>query len=227
MPEVEPVENRALVIASGLRYDAMTMTTQLQYPDSDLEALRQTDKRLAGVIDRMGRLEWGLNPDLFSALVTSIVSQQISSQAADTVCARLLAVLGEMTPSAVDETPVETIQQCGMSMRKARYIKAAGEAVHSRRIDLTSLVDCSDEVVVERLTRLPGIGVWTAEMMLIFSLGRPDVLSYGDLAIRRGLSDLHGHKDMPRDRFERYRRRYSPYCSLASLYLWKLADTPS
>ncbi|NLY31532.1 MAG: DNA-3-methyladenine glycosylase 2 family protein, partial [Firmicutes bacterium] len=72
-------------------------------------------------------------------------------------------------------------------------------------------------------TALPGVGVWTAEMLLIFSLNRPNILSYNDLAIRRGITNLYGLKELTRDQFEKYRARYSPYCSVASLYLWELS----
>ena len=80
-----------------------------------------------------------------------------------------------------------------------------------------------DDEVIGLLSSLPGIGVWTAEMLLIFSLGRMDVLSYGDLAIRRGLCKLYGHKTLTKEQFARYKKRYSPYGSIASLYLWRLS----
>ena len=108
-------------------------------------------------------------------------------------------------------------------MRKAGYIKSAAEAVYSGRIDLSALHELSDEEIIHRLMALPGIGVWTTEMLLIFSLGRKDVLSYGDLAIRRGLCKLYGHKTLTKEQFARYKSRYSPYGSIASLYLWRLS----
>jgi 3-methyladenine DNA glycosylase/8-oxoguanine DNA glycosylase len=81
----------------------------------------------------------------------------------------------------------------------------------------------SDTRVIERLSSLPGIGVWTAEMLLLFSLRRPDVVSWGDLAIRRGMMNLYGLKDLSKKQFDRFRKRYSPCGSVASLYLWALS----
>jgi len=88
---------------------------------------------------------------------------------------------------------------------------------------LDALREMPDETVIERLCALKGIGVWTAEMLLIFSLGRPDVLSWGDLAIRRGMTRLYGLKELTREKFEMYRKRYSPYGTVASLYIWAVS----
>ncbi|MCU0564846.1 MAG: DNA-3-methyladenine glycosylase 2 family protein, partial [Desulfobacterales bacterium] len=98
-----------------------------------------------------------------------------------------------------------------------------GEAAVSGELDLVGLRAMPDARVIERLSSLPGIGVWTAEMLLIFSLCRPDVVSWGDLAIRRGMMNLYGLKDLSREQFDRFRKRYSPCGSVASLYLWALS----
>jgi 3-methyladenine DNA glycosylase/8-oxoguanine DNA glycosylase len=175
------------------------------------------------VIDRYGVIEREINKDVFSALIGSIISQQISGKAADTVESRLLSLCGEVTPARICNTDISAIQQCGMSMRKAQYIKGVAEAVYSGTVNPSALVNMSDEDVIGLLSELPGIGVWTAEMLLIFSLGRMNVLSYGDLAIRRGLCKLYGHKAITKEQFARYKKRYSPYGSIASLYLWQLS----
>jgi len=193
------------------------------YSADDLDILKKKDKKLAAVIDHYGVIEREMNRDLFAALVGSIVSQQISGKAADTVENRLIALCGGITPGRIHETDVSNIQKCGMSMRKAGYIKAVGEAVNNGVVDLSSLESMSDNDIIGLLSSLPGIGVWTAEMLLIFSLGRMDVLSYGDLGIRRGLCKLYGHKMITKEQFARYKKRYSPYGSVASLYLWRLS----
>jgi 3-methyladenine DNA glycosylase/8-oxoguanine DNA glycosylase len=108
-------------------------------------------------------------------------------------------------------------------MRKARYIKGISEAVISGDLDLVELSEMPDKGVIEKLSSLPGIGVWTAEMLLIFSLGRPDVVSWGDLAIQRGMMNLYGLKELSKNQFDRFRKRYSPCGSVASLYLWALS----
>ena len=194
-----------------------------QYTQADLDALKKKDKKLAAVIDRYGAIRREVNRDLFSALVGSIISQQISSKAADTIERRLLSLCGEITPASVHAADLSSIQRCGTSTRKAGYIKEAAKAVYSGTLDLTSLAGMPDENIISLLSGLPGIGVWTAEMLLIFSLGRMDVLSYGDLAIRRGLRRLYGHKTLTKERFAIYKKRYSPYGSIASLYLWRLS----
>ena len=129
----------------------------------------------------------------------------------------------ENSPAAISALPAEDIQKCGMSLRKAGYLKTAADAVISGELNLADLPNMSDDEAIATLVKLPGIGVWTAEMLLIFSLQRPDVISFGDLGIKRGLGVLYGHKEIPCERFERYRRRYSPHGSIASLYLWHLA----
>lgn len=164
-----------------------------------------------------------INPDPFAALVQSIASQQISSKAAQTVCSRLHSLPGGLTPASIMQADLTAIQQCGMSLRKAEYIKGIAEAAVSGIINFDDLHNLSDEEIIQQLSSLRGVGVWTAEMLLIFSLQRPDVVSYGDLAIRRGMMKLYGLKDLPKEKFERYRKRYSPYGSVASLYLWALS----
>ncbi|MCU0592038.1 MAG: DNA-3-methyladenine glycosylase 2 family protein [Desulfobacterales bacterium] len=168
-------------------------------------------------------IERPVMPDLFKALVHSIVAQQVSRKAADTVWVRLGERLSGVTPLKVAGTDVSDIQKCGLSMRKARYIKGIGEAAMSGRLDVLKLRELPDEEVIEKLSSFPGVGVWTAEMLLIFSLCRPDVVSWGDLAIRRGMTNLYGLKALSKTQFDRFRNRYSPCGSVASLYLWALS----
>ena len=188
-----------------------------------MEYLKSKDKKLGHVIDKMGFLEREVNPDVFAALIESIVGQQISAKAAATVRGRL-AALGSLDAARLAAMSVDDVKACGMSMRKAGYIKNAAHAVMSGDIDLAALENATDADVIQTLTKLDGIGVWTAEMLLIFSLGRPNVISYGDLAIRRGMMTLYGHKELDKARFARYAKRYAPYASVASLYLWELAS---
>lgn len=193
------------------------------YGQTEIEYLSKKDKKLGRAIGRTGLIEREVTPDLFTALVSSVLAQQISAKAADTVWARFVERLGEVTPEAVAKADVETIQKCGMSLRKAGYIKGIGEAVLGGALPIDDLPKMPDDEVIARLSELRGVGVWTAEMLLIFSMRRPDVVSWGDLAIRRGMMRLYGHKELTRARFERYKKRYSPYGTVASLYLWELS----
>lgn len=194
-----------------------------QYGQAEIDHLSRRDRRLGRAIGRIGKIERPVMPDLFKALVHSIVAQQVSRKAADTVWMKLNERLSDVTPLKVAGTDVFAIQKCGLSMRKARYIKGIGEAAMSGRLDILKLKQMPDEEVIEKLSSFPGIGVWTAEMLLIFSLCRPDVVSWGDLAIRRGMTKLYGLKALSKTQFDRFRNRYSPCGSVASLYLWALS----
>ncbi|NTW28177.1 MAG: DNA-3-methyladenine glycosylase 2 family protein [Coriobacteriia bacterium] len=195
------------------------------YGHTEIEHLKRRDKKLAVAIDRIGMIERSVTPDLFTALVNCVVAQQISAKAADTVFRRLHELVGEVTPESIAATNVTAIQQAGMTMKKAGYLKGIAEAAISERLDFGALHSPSDAEIIEGLSSLAGIGVWTAEMMLIFSLARPDVVSWGDLAIRRGMMKLYGLETLSKEQFLRYRKRYSPYGSTASLYLWALSAT--
>jgi len=197
-----------------------------EYGRKEMDHLRRKDKRLGRVIDRMGKLEAELSPDLFSALVNSVVSQQISGKAALTVWTRVRERFGEITPQRLASASLEEVQSCGMSFRKAEYVKGIADACMDGEIDLEGLKDLGDDEVIEHLTSLRGIGTWTAEMMLIFSLQRPNVVSWNDLAIRRGMSVLYGYDPLTKEQFEACRKRYSPYGTVASLYIWEVAHEP-
>ena len=110
-----------------------------------------------------------------------------------------------------------------MSLRKAGYIKGIAEAALSGQVEFGKLQFLEDEEIIKKLSALPGVGNWTVEMLLIFSLCRPDVVSYKDLAIRRGMMNLYQLEELSFQDFARYRKKYSPYGSVASLYLWALS----
>ncbi|MCL2201865.1 MAG: DNA-3-methyladenine glycosylase [Oscillospiraceae bacterium] len=193
-----------------------------EYGEREIGHLRKKDKKLGEAIDRIGMIQREVNPDVFGALVESIVGQQISSKAAATVC-RKLGELSGMDAQRLYKLSVEDIQKCGMSMRKAGYIRNIAEAAINKTVDFDALSEQSDEQIIQTLTALNGVGIWTAEMLLIFSLMRPNIISYGDLAIRRGMMRLYGLKDLSKEQFSRYAKRYAPYESVASLYLWHLS----
>jgi len=201
----------------------MNETKYFEYGETEISHLRKKDKKLGAVIDHIGMLKRSVNSDVFSSLVESIISQQISSKAANTVCKRLRELCG-MDAERLAALSIEEVQSCGTSMRKASYVKGVAEAVVSKTLDIAALPQMSDEDIIKTLSALKGIGIWTAEMLLIFSLMRPNVVSYGDLAIRRGMMKLYKLKELPIEKFERYAKRYAPYGSVASLYLWHISD---
>jgi 3-methyladenine DNA glycosylase/8-oxoguanine DNA glycosylase len=194
-----------------------------RYGHTEIEHLRGRDKKLGGAIDEIGMIEREVTPDIFTALVSSVVSQQISAKAAVTVRNRILDRFGAITPDVISSAGIGEIQECGLSTRKAGYIKGIGEAVTEGRLDLSELRELPDGEVIAQLSALKGVGTWTAEMILIFSMERPDILSWDDLAIRRGMMNLYGKKTLEKEQFERFRKRYSPFGSVASLYLWEIS----
>lgn len=195
------------------------------YGDAEIAGLKERDPLLGAAIDRLGRPKRPIIPDLFSALVNSIIAQQISAKAAETVWNRVLdAYGGEITPENVAKTDPLWIQKLGMSHRKAGYIRRVADTVLSGDLDIAGLPEMTDEeIIIAALVSLPGVGVWTAEMMLLHSLERPDVVSGRDLGIRRGMMRLYQLSSLSADEFAEYRRRYSPYGSVASIYLWEIA----
>jgi DNA-3-methyladenine glycosylase II len=198
-------------------------TKLFEYGETQINYLKKADKKLGAAIDRIGKIERVVIPDLFTALVRSIVSQQISLKAAATVFARLQSRLGEISPRNIMAHTVEEMKECGLSLRKVGYIRGIAEKVISGELNLEELKNMSDEEVIKRLSALNGIGRWTAEMLLINSMERPDIVSWGDIAIRRGMCRLYGLEELTREQFNIYRARYSPYGSVASLYLWRVA----
>lgn len=193
------------------------------YGEKEINYLKKKDKVLGEAIDRIGMIKREVILDPFQGLISSIVSQQISTKAAITVGARLLDLVGEINPENIANADLEMIQKCGMSNRKALYIKGVGEAAVSKTVDFNKLHFLSDEEVTKSLTSLYGVGVWTAEMIMIFSLQRPDIVSFKDLGIRRGIMNLYGLEELTKKDFEIYKKKYSPYGSVASLYLWEIS----
>lgn len=195
-----------------------------EYGQKEIDYLKRKDKKLGAAIDKIGIIQREITPDSFTALVSSVVSQQISKKGAETVWNRLCMLLGEsISPESIAQVGLSEIQACGMSARKAGYIKGIADAALLGTVDFKKLHTLSDEEIISKLSSLHGVGVWTAEMLLIFSLSRPDIVSYKDLAICRGMMNLYGLKELPKEKFERYRKRYSPYGSVASLYLWAIS----
>lgn len=131
--------------------------------------------------------------------------------------------LGEINADTILSLGRDRLQQFGTTFRKADYILDFARKVNSGEFDLAGICDKTDEEAISELSSLKGIGVWTAEMILLFCLQRPNVFSYGDLAILRGIRMVYHHKEISPERFEKYRRRFSPYCSVASLYFWAVA----
>lgn len=194
-----------------------------QYDEKATEYLKQKDKRLGEVIDKVGKIEREVDTDLFSSVVHHIVGQQISTKAQATIWQRMQDNLGVVNTDTILAAGIEQLQFFGMTFKKAEYITDFAKKIKDRTFDLDGIWDKTDDEVIAELSSLKGIGIWTAEMILLFCMQRSNVFSYGDLAILRGMRMVYHHRKIDRKLFEKYRRRLSPYCSVASLYFWEVA----
>lgn len=157
----------------------------------------------------------------FQTLATSIISQQLSAKAADTIERRVLAIVSSFNPAGFLAAPPDALRGAGLSSAKVRYIIELAQRVNDGRLDFDALLKQADEDVIAALVDLPGIGRWTAEMFLIFGLRRPDVLALGDAGLQRAARLLYGENaDL-----ESVGQTWRPYCSVASWYLWRHLDS--
>ena len=155
------------------------------YGEAELAYLRRKDKRLAAVIDRIGPVERTADPDLFSAVVHHIIGQQISMKAQATIWQRMQDTLGSVSAETILAAGVPALQALGMTFRKAEYLTDLAGRIAGGSFDLEAVRSMDDAEAIRALSSLRGIGVWTAEMILLFCLQRPDIFSYDDLAIRQ------------------------------------------
>jgi DNA-3-methyladenine glycosylase II len=208
-----------------IRYIDIEKVDNMYFPYGNVEVmyLKERDRRMGDIIDRIGHIEREVDDTLFSSVVHHIVGQQISTRAQATVWGRMKDSLFCVTPLSVAECDRNRLQSFGLTWRKADYILDFSRKVLSGEFSTEEVAKMTDEEAVSALTSLKGIGVWTAEMILLFGLRRPDIFSCDDLAIQRGLRMVYHHRSIDRELFERYRRRFSPYSSVASLYLWSVA----
>ena len=192
--------------------------------------LAAADAAMAAIIRRVGpcRLRMTWRSHYFRALVEAIIYQQLSGKAASTILARFRALYPPRrfpTAQQILETPVSRLRRVGLSRQKIAYLKDLSQRAVAGAFPRRRLASLEDEHVVTHLTEIKGIGRWTAEMFLIFCLGRPDVLSAGDLGIRKAVQKAYGYKSLPAPgTVERHGRAWKPYRSIACWYLWASID---
>ncbi|MBA3313003.1 MAG: DNA-3-methyladenine glycosylase [Planctomycetota bacterium] len=190
--------------------------------------LQAHDPILGALIDIVGPCTLKLRRDRFDTLVRSILSQQISTAAARTIRGRLEDRIGVPRPETLLALSVEELRECGVSPQKASYLRDLAEHVSSGRLPLNRLGRLSDDEVIERLIAVKGIGRWTGQMFLMFSLGRPDVLPHDDLGIRAAMRRLYDLPDMPkRDEMDEIAAPWRPHATLACWYLWRSLELKS
>lgn len=194
-----------------------------EYGETEIAYLKSKDKKMAEVIEQVGFIKREVDTDLFSSVIHHIIGQQISTKAQATIWKRMSDSLGTVNAETILEADPAQLQSFGMTFRKVEYIRDFADKVHSGVFDLEAISEMNDQDAIKELSSLKGIGVWKAEMILLFCLQRPDIFSFDDLAIQRGLRMVYHHRKIDRKLFEKYRRRFSPYCSVASLYLWAVS----
>ncbi len=217
------LEGVSITVDHGLPFD----------PAQADRALRAADRRLAKLMDRSipfrVRLDRLQSP--FAALVESIVYQQLSGKAAATILGRLVALFRPRRfprPQDLLEASVEKLRSAGISRGKAAALKdLAAKTLDGTVPPLAKLRKMSDEEIIERLTEVRGVGRWTVEMLLLFRLGRPDVLPVDDYGVRKGFAVFRGLPELPSaDELLEYGERWRPYRSVASWYMWRALELP-
>jgi DNA-3-methyladenine glycosylase II len=206
-------------------------------PHADAIAhLSAADERMAALISRAGPCRLRHRPsgalrqeELFAALVESIVSQQLSPKAAETIFGRVRAlVAGPLEPAAVLALAEDQLRGAGLSGAKTRGVRDLADRVHTKKLALDGLHALEDEEVITALSEVRGIGRWTAEMVLIFQLGRLDVLPVGDLGVQKGFQRMFRLRALPKpDRMEKLAKPFRPYRSIASWYMWRINEEPA
>jgi len=205
-----------------------------EWSDDD-SALMRADKVLRRVMEEQGPIHPGIDrrgsrADPWEALARAIVGQQLSTRAAASIWEKLIGLFdGAMTPEALRRRRPQTLRKAGLSNAKVEFLRDLAARVTDGRLGLQRLKDLPDEDVVAELIQVKGIGLWSAEMFLIFHLGRPDVVSTGDLGIRRAIQVTYGLDELPGpEEVERIAEPWRPHRTLACLYLWRsLAATPA
>jgi len=193
---------------------------------SDVEELGKLDPALGKLIERCGPIEIELQEDFFVSIASAIVGQQLSNRVAEILWIRLNELVGEtVSPESILALEEEMLRRIGISYSKIKYLKSLSTAVIEKTIELDRLHLLDDEEIVRQLTQVKGIGPWTAEMFLIFSMGRMDVFSVGDGGLQRAVKWLYNLEEIPsKDELLQISSQWKPYRTIAALYLWRALD---
>lgn len=188
--------------------------------------LKNSDPVLAEIIERVGPYKMNYDEPAFHSLAEAIVYQQLHGKAAATIFKRLTDIAGEpLTPENILKLSEEQMRGVGLSKQKLTYLRDLAAKTHSGELDFARLPDLPDAEVIQHLTQVKGIGVWTAHMFLMFSLRRPDVLPTGDLGIQMAIRKHYRKRKLPKPvQMEKIAKCWSPYRSVACWYLWRSLD---
>jgi DNA-3-methyladenine glycosylase II len=214
------------------RPSAGSRTTPVKASRKAVAALREADPVMARLIEEHGAivrrdLRRERPGDAYGALLRSIVGQQLSTKAAATIYGRMLEIFGghAPTPKQLLKADPDKIRAAGLSRPKIAYLRDLAQHVEEGTLELERLPDLTDEEVAAQLTAIKGLGQWTADMFLMFHLGRPDILPVGDQGIRRAIQIEYRLRKLPDPkRMQKIARPWRPYRTLACLYLWSSLD---
>ncbi|HTD22448.1 MAG TPA: DNA-3-methyladenine glycosylase [Terriglobales bacterium] len=191
-----------------------------------LNHLKKSDPILCAIIDRVGPYRMQYRDPSFEALVRSIVFQQLHGNAARTIFDRLVAAAGGIiTPESILKLTTAQMRRAGLSKQKLSYIRDLAKRTHSGEVDFAALPSLTDEEVITTLTKVKGIGEWTAHVFLIFALRRPNILPTGDFGVRTAIRKAYRKRKLPTPAaMEKLAKNWHPYCSVAAWYLWRSLD---
>ena len=195
-----------------------------------LRHLSNADKRIEKLIDKFGPPNFNLMNNYYESLIRSIVYQQLSGKSASIIYERFLDLfVFDIYPEPKDilAVSIETLRSSGLSYQKVNYIRDLSEKWQDGTMNLTDIDSMTDEEISSELIKVKGIGQWTADMFLMFTLGRPDVFPFGDLGIQKGVMIITNMNRLPTQKeMERKTKKWQPYRTVAAWYLWKLVDGP-
>jgi 3-methyladenine DNA glycosylase/8-oxoguanine DNA glycosylase len=191
-----------------------------------LNHLKQADPVLRAIIDRIGPCRMEFGPPEFHSLAEAIVYQQLNGKAAETIFKRFAQMAGEpLTPQGILKLTNAQMRAVGLSKQKSSYLKDLAAKTASGVLDFSRLHSLSDEDIIEHLTQVKGVGVWTAQMFLIFSLQRENVLPTGDYGVRAAMMKHYRKRKLPKpETMEKIAKSWQPYRSIACWYLWRSLD---
>lgn len=198
--------------------------TRIEIDQEIIDYLKSKDVRFSKVIDFIGDIDGPIEPDPFAGIVYHILGQQISVIVQDTIWDRLKEKIGRVTPEGVLKLGKENLKELGMTTRKSETIYNIAKLIVDGELNFDKLNLLSDEEFIKEITKIKGIGKWTAEMLLMFSFDRENVFTFGDVALNRGLKMIYGLEDISKEQFEYFKKLFDPYGTIASLYIWGIGE---
>lgn len=194
------------------------------YGEKEMQYISDKHPVMQALVEHYGHLEQGKVEDVYTSLVLHIISQMLANSVSEVLIKRFIILVGEINPENIICAGTEKIRGCGISRKKAEYILGLSDSVIKGSYNFSLLDSMSDDEAVKYLMQIKGVGRWTAEMIVEFTMGRLNIFCYEDVALQNGIMKAHGFKTLSKVRFERLKKMYSPYCSVASVYYYAYND---